>query len=269
MPASRRRAKSLRRWGLACPPVALSCILFAVLPPALSLCRPAQGAFVAAWPRASPALLRPRHPLRRGVSAEPAAALAEAGWGSACQQLLSTVHKSRGLGPRAPPAVLALAASMGSGADEVGVEDGANYAAPGEAPDEYSTATLQRLAATLQAEGSAISAEEEARAGSRRRPLFRRRNRQEAAGKIPEYGEVLFLEASAQHSASIIWLHDEKCSPRRWKRRLDAMGLSWCRVVIPAGARAGLFYCMVSPGTERGMFCPYSSSCNRRLQALA
>ena len=238
MPASRRRAKCVRGWGLAWPPVAVGCILFVALDPALSLFRPAQGAFVAAWPRASPARLRPRHPWRRGVSAEPAPAPAEAGWGSACQQVLSTVHQSRGLAPRAPLAVLALAASMGSGADGVGVEDGANYAAPGAAADEYSTATLQRLAAALQEEGSAISAEEEARAGGRRRPLFRRRHRQEAAGNIPEYGKVLVLEASTQHSATIIWLHDEKCSPRRWKRRLDAMGLSWCRVVIPAGFEA-------------------------------
>ena len=103
---------------------------------------------------------------------------------------------------------------------------------------EKSTATLQRLAAALQEEGSFIEAREEDKTGGRRRLLFR--PRQQAKGrKIPEYGPVLVIEPTRQHTATIIWFHDahqgSHSSPRRWEKRLRAMNLAWCRIVIPSG----------------------------------
>lgn len=100
-----------------------------------------------------------------------------------------------------------------------------------------STVTLQRLSAELQEEQSSIEAREDLRSGGRKRPLFRQRQARVSA--MPEYGQVRVIEPTRQHTATIIWLHDappgSKSSPKRWEKRLRAMDLGWCRIVIPTG----------------------------------
>jgi hypothetical protein len=100
-----------------------------------------------------------------------------------------------------------------------------------------STVTLQRLAAAIQEEGASIEAREEAKA-SRKRRLFRPRRL--PASKIPQYGPVTVVEPSSlEHTASVIWFHDSppgsSSAPRRWEKRLRALKLGWCRIVIPSG----------------------------------
>jgi len=100
-----------------------------------------------------------------------------------------------------------------------------------------STVTLQQLSAELQEEQSSIEAREEVRSGGRKRKLFR--PRQTRVATMPEYGQVRVIEPTRQHTATIIWFHDapreSKSSPKRWEKRLRAMDLGWCRIVMPTG----------------------------------
>ena len=121
-------------------------------------------------------------------------------------------------------------ASLG---DEAWPFQSPDQAAAGGMADD-STVTLQRLAAAIREEGASIEAREEARAGRKRR-LFRPRGG--PASQIPQYGRVSVIEPSREHTASIIWFHDSPpgSSPQRWERRLRALELGWCRLVIPSG----------------------------------
>jgi predicted esterase len=213
-------------------------IFVACLPAAVSYC-PAGWSPAAAWPSARPRVHSSRAGAALHLPAWPRPRRAD--WGEGVDAL---ARPSAGASLRAGPAgdrdtgsparpELGGWAAWGPTGGEAGFDaDAVRTTAP-----EDSTVTLQRLAAALKEEGSSIEASEDAKNGGRRRQLFR--PRQVPGTKIPNYGRVRVIEPTRRQTATIIWFHDappgSHSSARRWERRLRAMDLGWCRIIIPSG----------------------------------